>query len=78
MSGEMPRFRAIDAAPATSKFALQISAMKPKRMDAAASSISAIFLLKYASTSALELSGYVCCQKQIAMVARLMIDIVRR
>jgi hypothetical protein len=52
--------------------------MKPKRMDAAASSISAIFLLKYASTSALELSGYVCCQKQIAMVARLMIDIVRR
>jgi hypothetical protein len=74
--GEMPRFLAIDAAPATSMFALQMRATKPKRMDAAASSISVNFLLKYAPPSALELLEHICCQKRIVTLNGAIIDIV--
>jgi hypothetical protein len=77
ISGEMPRFLAIDAAPATSRFALQMRAIKPKRIDAAASSISANFLLKYASVSALELLEHIRCQKRAMTVNDVILDIVQ-
>jgi hypothetical protein len=39
MMGDIPRFLAIDAAPATNRSALQIRTTKPKRIIAAANSI---------------------------------------